>query len=65
MQIGCTCNAQGMPFHRGEACNDEDIATLRRMARAKATIEQIAVELERTISGVEAKVQKLKIMVTR
>jgi len=54
-----------MPFHRGEACNDEDIATLRRMARAKATIEQIAVELERTISGVEAKVQKLKIMVTR
>ncbi|MBV9527894.1 hypothetical protein [Sphingomonas sp.] len=54
-----------MPTRRGEAWNDEDIATLRRMARAKATIEQIAVELERTISGIEAKVQKLKIKVTR
>lgn len=50
-----------MTGRRGEAWNDEDVVTLRDMARAGEPLTAIARRLERTREATYTKARKLKI----
>lgn len=52
-----------MPARQGEAWNDEDVATLRDMARAGEPLTAIARRLGRTREAVYTRARKLKVAV--
>jgi len=52
-----------IPSRHGEAWNDEDIATLRRMAAQGQPLAEISRVLERTREAVQRKAQALKVRV--
>ncbi len=54
-----------MPGRQREAWNDEDNATLRRMAAAGEPLLSIARALERTQEAVAARARRLKVAISQ
>lgn len=48
-----------LPANAGQAFTDQDDATIRTMHKAKASVTEIAVALQRTEKGIAARLERL------